>query len=276
MTKKFVLLISILYVVFFVVILFASISCDNNWCNVHDDDPVGLFLLSFAPLIPMFILSLVTYKMRDEAFQAWWGFAKWFAPIIVLVTYLQNIGTHTGGNMGLGDMGFSVFVLSILYIILIVVSLLRIKSVYKAEINNFLESISYYTARKYVLIVSGLSSAIFIYAALVLKEYFGNYSIDYADVYSAAIYLFFPMPVIFIISLLTYNFDIKVFRAWWGFAKWFVLLIVFISLILDSHPPRYEPSNVGDRINLYYLGASYAILFGVFAIKLWKVYKNKN
>lgn len=273
MTKKKLLGISALYVVLVIAGYFITVYSEFR---IRDNDPIGVMLTIFSPLIFTFVFSLITYRMREEAFRAWWGFAKWFAPIIALVTYLQNSGSHSGGMGISGAIGgsFDMFVLIVLYMILVGVSVMKIKAVYKVEINNFLESISYQSTRKYVLIASALSSAIFVYASLVLRRYFGYYGSYYEDFYGAAIYLFFPMPLIFIISLLIYNFDIKVFQAWWRFAKWFVPLIVFISMILDNDSSRDGVKTIGDYVDLRYLGISYAILFGVSAVKSWKAYKS--
>ena len=46
------------------------------------------FLLSdieliFLPVLPFFIFSLITYKMRDEVYQSWFRFARWWIPLSV-------------------------------------------------------------------------------------------------------------------------------------------------------------------------------------------------
>ncbi len=76
----------------------------------------------FAP--PLFLLSLITYKMKDEVFRAWWDFAWWWSLLIVGVTFLL---THAqgGGTLGMNQ-DFTFFVLSILYALLVIVSLYRI------------------------------------------------------------------------------------------------------------------------------------------------------
>lgn len=78
---------------------------------------------------PLFLLSLITYKMRDEVFRAWWGFARWFVPVIIAVTlFLENAGG--GGTLGMNK-DFIVFILVILYTILILVSLVKIVRAYQ-------------------------------------------------------------------------------------------------------------------------------------------------
>ena len=83
--------------------------------------------LFFLP-IPIFILSLITYKMRDEVFRAWWGFARWWVPVIMVVTLLlENAGG--GGTLGMNK-DFTAFILIVLYSILIVTSLVKIFNAY--------------------------------------------------------------------------------------------------------------------------------------------------
>ena len=128
-TKKNVLRISSVYIFYFVVLLFVSATCDgSNWCNVQEDSIFGLILFSFAPLSFLFLLSIITYKMRDEVFHAWWRFALWWVPVIIIVTLLlQNAGG--GGTLGM-DKDFTIFILIILYAILAIVSLYRILRAY--------------------------------------------------------------------------------------------------------------------------------------------------
>jgi len=84
MTKKNVLVVSFAYVIFFIVSFLVSLLCEEDMCRIHDDSVLGWMLLNFIFLIPIFIFSLITYKMREEVFQSWWRFARWFAPVIIL------------------------------------------------------------------------------------------------------------------------------------------------------------------------------------------------
>ena len=80
----------------------------------------------------LLLLSLITYKMRDEVFCAWWRFARWWVPVIIVVTLLlQNAGG--GGGMGIGGAvsgAFDALVLGILYAVLFIVSLVKIFNAY--------------------------------------------------------------------------------------------------------------------------------------------------
>ena len=124
-TKKIVLLSSLSYIIIFGIIFFVTKFCNSSWCRVHDDDPLGMFLLTFLFFIPIFILSLITHKMRDEVFHAWWSFARWWVPVIIFVTiFLNNVSTG-GGTLGMDEI-FSGLIYSVLYGILIVVSVIKI------------------------------------------------------------------------------------------------------------------------------------------------------
>lgn len=131
-TKKNVLIVSAIYVIFSIAIFLTGEFCNKTWCRVHDDDPLGLFFFFFLPLLPIFLLSLITYKMRDEVFRAWWRFARWWASVIVAVTLLLE-RAGGGGGIGIGgavSTAFDILVLGVLYTVLVVVSLIQIAQAY--------------------------------------------------------------------------------------------------------------------------------------------------
>ena len=45
-------------------------------------------IISFLPIIPLFILALITYKMRDEVYRAWLRFAYVWIPLSMLLIFL--------------------------------------------------------------------------------------------------------------------------------------------------------------------------------------------
>ena len=129
MTKRNVLIASVVYVIFFILVFLASEYCNSTWCRVHDDDPLGLIFFIFLPLIPTLFLSLITYRMKDEVFRAWWRFARWWVPVIIAVTlFVQNAGG--GGGWGMNGGAFDVFFIGIFYFIFILVSLIKIVRAY--------------------------------------------------------------------------------------------------------------------------------------------------
>ncbi len=71
--------------------------------------------------------------MRDEIFRAWWNFARWWVPVIILVAYLQSTQSG-GGGLGIGgamSSAFDALVLGFFYAVLIIVSLWRIVRKYR-------------------------------------------------------------------------------------------------------------------------------------------------
>ncbi|OGG40588.1 hypothetical protein A2118_03155 [Candidatus Kaiserbacteria bacterium GWA2_50_9] len=44
--------------------------------------------MNFFPVIPLFVLSLITYKMRDEVYRAWLRFAQVWVPLSMLFIFL--------------------------------------------------------------------------------------------------------------------------------------------------------------------------------------------
>ena len=79
----------------------------------------------------IFILSLITYKMREEVFQAWWKFARWFVPLIMLVTFLLNSQNRGGGMSATISSGFDILVIGIFYTIFIITSAVKIVQTHK-------------------------------------------------------------------------------------------------------------------------------------------------
>ena len=45
-------------------------------------------MLALFPIILLFIFSLITYKMREEVFAAWWKFARVFIPLSVFAVLI--------------------------------------------------------------------------------------------------------------------------------------------------------------------------------------------
>ena len=89
--------------------------------------PIAYLFFSFPFL---FLFSLISYKMRDEVFQAWWNFARWWVPVIIVSTFLLDNASGTGGGyLGMGQ-DFIFLIQGILYTILILGSLWKITRMY--------------------------------------------------------------------------------------------------------------------------------------------------
>ena len=95
-TKKKVLWGSFVGVVFFMLIAGTRgvpFLCDeyDRGCMKQYDNVSVLFLI----FLPLFILSLITYWMREEIFRAWLRFAYWWTPltmVLVLMTHDSSGG----------------------------------------------------------------------------------------------------------------------------------------------------------------------------------------
>lgn len=136
--KKIVLKISSAYIAYSAVLLLLSALCHSDWCDISEDGLFGLILFSFAPLLLLFLFSLITYKMRDEVFHEWWNFARWWVPIIIFTTLcIENIGIGGRYPMANGS-SLSVYyiyhaqflIYTILYATLVVTSIVKIVRAY--------------------------------------------------------------------------------------------------------------------------------------------------
>jgi len=92
--KKKLLVLSILGVLLFDVFLTISFKglCSFSYiCDrAHDDSMVYVFFL----FIPLFIFSLITYKMREGIFESWWKFARIWIPLSMLAILVAPSYTH--------------------------------------------------------------------------------------------------------------------------------------------------------------------------------------
>ena len=124
-----------------IILFFISISC-YQWTtcpqlpsfffriiDVIDNTVADNIIFSLIFLTPPLLLSLITYRMKDEVFRAWWNFARWWVPVIIVVTILLENAGSGGGTLGL-DQDFKLLVLGIFYSILVIVSLIRIVQAY--------------------------------------------------------------------------------------------------------------------------------------------------
>jgi hypothetical protein len=64
------------------------------WDNIEWCEPFAFALL---PFIPVLILSLLTYKMRDEVFRTWLHFAYWWIPLSIILTLITPNGSGGWG-----------------------------------------------------------------------------------------------------------------------------------------------------------------------------------
>jgi len=133
MNKKSVLGIGIIGVGLFALAMYPV---DMGICDKASYDcrkTADLIQMIFGIFPFVFLFSLITYKMRDEVFQAWWRFARFFVPVIMLVTFLINSRSRSGG-MGISGAiagSFDMFIIGLFYAIFIITSLVKITLAYR-------------------------------------------------------------------------------------------------------------------------------------------------
>ncbi len=133
MSKKSVLILSGLGGGIFIILLLSLI---YNFCGQYRGickDAYKIIVYPFLPLPFIFLFSILTYKLREEVFRAWWNFARWFAPVVIVITFLIN-SQPGGGGMGISGAisgAFDAFIIGIFYVVFVVVSLAKIIKAYR-------------------------------------------------------------------------------------------------------------------------------------------------
>ena len=93
MLKKNILLASLIVAVGIIILesVGTYTACDWFISNAHEGNCP--FLLAdietiLLPFLPLFLFSLITYKMKDHVFQAWFRFVRISIPISIVVILL--------------------------------------------------------------------------------------------------------------------------------------------------------------------------------------------
>ncbi len=73
------------------------------------------FMVIFLPFLPLFIFSLITYKMREATYLAWFNFAKWWIPLAMLSILIAPQYSHDW--LFPIDKGRVAFLVSLLFVI---------------------------------------------------------------------------------------------------------------------------------------------------------------
>ena len=75
----------------------------------------GVFGQFLFPFPPLFLFSLITYKMREEVYQAWFRFARWWIPLSVILILITPSESGTWAVPSLLDKGMTAFLFSALF-----------------------------------------------------------------------------------------------------------------------------------------------------------------
>jgi len=121
-TKKNVLGVSFVATVVYLSMIFSRDmiydSCVGGKCILNLD--IFDFIAPFVFIFPVvLLLSLITYKLREETFRAWLHFAYGFVPLSIFLTFLAR--NSSGGSMGIPnilDQETVAFLLSALFLII--------------------------------------------------------------------------------------------------------------------------------------------------------------
>ena len=116
-TKTLIISASAIALSFFVDYLYKK-----NWISGDVTELILPTLFFFA--LPLLVLSLITYKMRDEVFRAWLRFAYWWIPVSLVFIYLA--GGWSGGGFGIPNVLDQEFVSIIFSGLFAIISLLLI------------------------------------------------------------------------------------------------------------------------------------------------------
>lgn len=128
-TKRNVFKISFAYIFYFLILLLISSQCSSDWCRIREDDAPVVVLYALLPFALVFFLSLLTYRMHDDVFRAWWNFARWMVPIIMFASIAIQFVPSNGGFFNMDGLIY-LFVLAPLYAALIFGSLWKIVQKY--------------------------------------------------------------------------------------------------------------------------------------------------
>ena len=69
------------------------------------------------PFWPITVFSLITYPLREEVFQAWMHFAKWWIPLSIFFVLIMPDGQGGGYMPSLIDKQTIAFLMSSIFIL---------------------------------------------------------------------------------------------------------------------------------------------------------------
>lgn len=86
-TKKYVLVISLIFVIIFFSSLFSQ---EIGFCKSYTSctDFFDKIAETVFISLPLFLFSLITYKMKEEVFQSWFRFVRVYMPVALLCILL--------------------------------------------------------------------------------------------------------------------------------------------------------------------------------------------
>ena len=119
MTKKKVFIISIIGV--FLAIIFDFVYRKTSLSTqIYESFVQPCFYIS----LPLFILSLITYFLKEQVFRTWLHFAYWWIPLSLLFVYIAS--QSSGGGFGIPNVFDTESVSIIFSVLFFIISILLI------------------------------------------------------------------------------------------------------------------------------------------------------
>lgn len=94
MSKKSVLLVGFLGSLFFILFLYATKVGLCNLINSSCLETFDSFAENITISLPLFLLSLITFKMRSEVFSAWFKFTRIWVPLSIFLVLISPEYSH--------------------------------------------------------------------------------------------------------------------------------------------------------------------------------------
>jgi len=170
MTKKNVFFVEVAAIIVITLIVLVAQYHDGQLCEYvseygHTTEYCGNFVFVLFPLILLIPFSAILYFFRDEVFRAWWNFARWFVPVIIVTTlWLETVGG--GGTLGMNN-DFTAFILIILYSTFIITSLIKIARGY-FKLKSEEEGVSNHQLKKLKERANIITVAIVVFILVIL------------------------------------------------------------------------------------------------------------
>ena len=90
----------------------------------------------FLVFIPIFILSLITYFLKDEIVSAWLHFSYWWVPITMFLTIITPISSPSYIGLSWSGETTSFFMSCLFVIISLIIIIIQILKVYFLKKKN--------------------------------------------------------------------------------------------------------------------------------------------
>lgn len=127
LSKKTVLVLSSVGVIAMLILMNATkinICFESDYTCVLNTDEVEHLLYIF-PIVLFF--SLITYSRPKQVFIAWWKFARFAIPVVIIINYIIDLGLdHNPGGWFNLDNAFDIIEISILYALFVIGSIVQI------------------------------------------------------------------------------------------------------------------------------------------------------